>query len=72
MAGKDNWNKFDRVIGMIDHAQRAGIRITADMYTYVAAAFGLNASMPPWVQSGGLETWISNYTRARDSFSRDC
>jgi N-acyl-D-amino-acid deacylase len=28
------------------------------MYTYTAGATGLDASMPPWVQEGGLESWI--------------
>jgi N-acyl-D-amino-acid deacylase len=27
------------------------------MYTYAAGATGLDASMPPWVQEGGLEVW---------------
>jgi N-acyl-D-amino-acid deacylase len=27
------------------------------MYTYTAGATGLDASMPPWVQEGGLEAW---------------
>ncbi len=39
-------------------ARAAGQRITADMYTYTAGATGLDAAMPPWVQSGGLEAWI--------------
>ena len=34
MAGKDNWNKIDSVIGKIDKANEEGLRITADMYTY--------------------------------------
>jgi N-acyl-D-amino-acid deacylase len=34
-----------------------GLQITADMYTYTAGATGLDASMPPWVQEGGLEAW---------------
>jgi N-acyl-D-amino-acid deacylase len=29
------------------------------MYTYTAGATGLDAAMPPWVQSGGLEAWIA-------------
>ena len=29
------------------------------MYTYIAGATGLDASFPPWVQSGGLEAWIA-------------
>ncbi len=28
------------------------------MYTYTAGATGLDAAMPTWVQSGGLEEWI--------------
>jgi N-acyl-D-amino-acid deacylase len=42
----------------IDRANKEGIRITADMYTYVAGATGLDAAMPPWVQEGGLHAWI--------------
>ena len=28
------------------------------MYNYTAGATGLDASMPPWVQEGGLDQWI--------------
>jgi N-acyl-D-amino-acid deacylase len=28
------------------------------MYTYTAGATGLDATMPPWVQEGGIEEWI--------------
>ena len=35
-----------------------GVRISADMYVYTAGATGLDASMPSWVQDGGLEAWI--------------
>jgi N-acyl-D-amino-acid deacylase len=59
VAGKDNWGKLDRVIAMIEKARGSGVRITADMYTYTAGATGLDAAMPPWVQDGGLEAWIS-------------
>jgi N-acyl-D-amino-acid deacylase len=62
-AGKRNWNKLDALIGAVDAARAAGVRITADMYVYTAGATGLDAAMPPWVQDGGLETWI---TRLKD------
>ena len=58
MAGRENWDKLDRVVAMIEEARRSGVRITADMYTYIGGATGLNAAMPPWVQDGGLEAWI--------------
>ena len=59
VAGKDNWGKLDRVIAMIEKARAAGVRISADMYTYTAGATGLDAAMPLWVQDGGLEAWIA-------------
>ncbi|HZY81226.1 MAG TPA: D-aminoacylase [Cyclobacteriaceae bacterium] len=58
MGGKDNWNKIDGVLSRIDAANKAGVKITADMYLYPAGATGLDAAMPPWVQEGGLKEWI--------------
>ena len=57
MSGKENWSKYDEVVRKIDSARTAGLSITTDMYTYVAGATGLDASMPPWVQEGGYEKW---------------
>jgi N-acyl-D-amino-acid deacylase len=57
-AGKPNWVKLDAAIARIEAARAGGQRITADMYTYTAGATGLDAAMPTWVQSGGLEAWI--------------
>jgi N-acyl-D-amino-acid deacylase len=62
-AGSSNWQKMDEVLERIEAARAEGLRITADMYTYTAAATGLDATMPPWVQEGGLEAWTS---RLRD------
>jgi N-acyl-D-amino-acid deacylase len=56
-AGEPNWHKLDTVIGMIVDAQRGGLNISADMYTYTAGATGLDAAMPPWVQEGGFKQW---------------
>ena len=56
-AGASNWSKMDQAIAKVDSARAAGLRITADMYTYPAGATGLDASMPPWVQEGGLQEW---------------
>ncbi len=67
-AGADNWPKLDAVIAAIEAANARGPRLTADMYTYTAGATGLNASMPPWVQEGGLNAWIE---RLRDPATRE-
>ncbi|MBS1951612.1 MAG: N-acyl-D-amino-acid deacylase [Cytophagales bacterium] len=58
MAGQDNWNKLDSVKAKIDRANQSGLHISADMYTYTAGATGLDATMPPWVQEGGIGEWI--------------
>ena len=57
-AGKSNWNKLDQLLEKIEATRAQGQHITADMYTYTAAGTGLDATMPPWVQEGGLKEWI--------------
>lgn len=53
-AGKDNWNKMDSVIKIVENTRKQGIDITADMYTYTAAATGLTSCFPPTLQDGGF------------------
>lgn len=48
-----NWNKIDQVLGKIDSAQKAGLKITANMYPYAASNTALTARLPTWVQEGG-------------------
>ena len=57
VAGQQNWSRLPEVIRRIEDARASGLKITADMYTYTAGATGLDASMPPWVQEGGLQAW---------------
>ena len=66
-AGKTNWGKLDAVIARVEAARAGGLHITADMYTYTAAATGLDASMPPWAQEGGYDAWSA---RLRDPKTR--
>jgi len=56
-AGRENWGKLDALIAKVEAARAAGIRVSADMYTYPAGATGLDAAMPPWVQEGGYDAW---------------
>jgi N-acyl-D-amino-acid deacylase len=58
-AGKENWGKLDDAIKRIEAAQKEGLEITADMYTYTAGSTGLDAAMPPWVQEGSYTDWAS-------------
>jgi N-acyl-D-amino-acid deacylase len=57
-AGAPNWEKLDKLLEKIENAREQGLPITADMYTYIAAGTGLDATMPPWVQEGGLSEWV--------------
>jgi N-acyl-D-amino-acid deacylase len=56
-AGQSNWGKLEAAVAKVEAARRSGLHITADMYTYTAAATGLDAAMPPWVQEGGNRVW---------------
>lgn len=48
-----NWPKIDTVLFKIDSARKAGLKITANNYPYIASATGLTARLPNWVQEGG-------------------
>ena len=57
-AGRSNWDKLESVFAIVEDAQREGLAITADIYTYPVAATGLDAAMPLWVQEGGHDAWM--------------
>jgi len=67
VAGRSNWHKLDAMIERIEKARVAGLSITANMYNYTAGATGLDAAMPPWVQAGGHQAWM---TRLKDPKTR--
>ena len=62
-AGKSNWAKLDPLLARIEAAQKDGLKITADMYTYTAAGTGLDACLPPWTEDGG---YPALFKRLRD------
>jgi len=66
-AGADNWGKFDALLTKIDSARRAGLRITADMYTYPASSTGLSSRFPTWAEAGGFDSLLA---RLRDPAAR--
>lgn len=58
-AGEANWPNMARAIARIDAARAEGLSVGANMYTYTAGSTGLDASMPLWVQAGGIEAWVA-------------
>jgi N-acyl-D-amino-acid deacylase len=49
-----NWDKIEKVLFKIDSAQKTGLKITANMYPYIASATGLKERVPIWAQEGGI------------------
>ncbi|CAN5529577.1 hypothetical protein BH18VER1_BH18VER1_00140 [soil metagenome] len=66
-AGEQNWGKEDELLSRIEAAQKEGLKITADMYTYTAGGTGLDASLPPWTGDGG---YPALFKRLRDPDTR--
>ena len=67
-AGQQNWPKIDDLLSRIEAAQKEGLKITADMYTYTAAGTGLDACLPPWTEDGG---YPALFKRLRDQATRE-
>ncbi len=65
--GEKNWPKEDQLLAKIEAAQKEGLKITADMYTYTAAGTGLDACLPPWTEDGG---YPALFKRLRDPATR--
>jgi N-acyl-D-amino-acid deacylase len=57
-VGRANWDKIGAAIAKVEAARAVGLKISADMYTYTAGGTGLAASMPPWVQDGGIDAML--------------
>jgi len=67
-AGQPNWGKIDDLLSRIETAQKEGLKITADMYTYTAGGTGLDACLPPWTEDGG---YPALFKRLRDPATRE-
>ena len=66
--GQQNWGKLDDLLSRIEAAQKEGLKITANMYTYSAAGTGLDACLPPWSEDGG---YPALFKRLRDPATRE-
>src|SRR5260221_6062554 len=62
-----NWGRMPEMLRRIAAARRSGLKITADVYPYVAGSTSLSACLPPWAQEGGTDRMIA---RLRDPATR--
>ena len=67
-AGQKNWPKEDELLTRIERAQKEGLNVRANMYTYTAAGTGLDACLPPWTEDGG---YPALFKRLRDPATRE-
>ena len=58
VVGRDNWGKSEEILKMLDGARERGIRITCDVYPYLAGSTTIAALFPPWVLEGGIEVAV--------------
>jgi len=67
-AYKKNWGRMPEMLRRIAAARRQGLKITADVYPYVAGSTSLSACLPPWALEGGTDRMV---TRLRDPSTRE-
>ena len=67
-AGQKNWPKEDELLARIEAAQKEGLKVRANMYTYTAGGTGLDACFPPWTEDGG---YPALFKRLRDPATRE-
>ena len=69
VSGRKTWGQMPRILARIDSARAAGLDVTADQYPYIRAATSLDASIPTWAESGGMDSLLIRLrnpaTRAR-------
>lgn len=67
-AYKKNWGRMPEVLDKISAARASGLKITADVYPYIAGSTSLSACLPPWALEGGTEKMLA---RLRDKDIRE-
>jgi dihydroorotase/N-acyl-D-amino-acid deacylase len=66
-AYKKNWGRMPEMLRRIETARKQGLKITADVYPYVAGSTSLSACLPPWALEGGTDKMVA---RLRDVDTR--
>jgi N-acyl-D-amino-acid deacylase len=67
VTGKANFGRMQEIVDLVDAAHDRGVKLTADIYPYVASSTSLTATLPQWVQDGGPDKMVE---RLRDRRTR--
>ena len=70
-SDEKNWNKLDRVFGLIENSQKSGATITCDRYPYIASSTDLDAVLPSWAFEGGRKKEMNRLMNERARLSED-
>jgi len=69
VTGQQNFGRMKEVVEIVEAARARGVRVTADVYPYVASSTSLTATLPQWVMDGGADALVKRLsdraTRAR-------
>src|SRR2546425_278670 len=63
-AGRPNWGKVERALGLIDAACADGHDVMADVYPYTASSTTLRALLPDWALEGGVDAMLKRLADA--------
>jgi N-acyl-D-amino-acid deacylase len=63
--GRQNWDKINKLIEVLNSARAKNIKITCDRYPYIASCTDLDAVLPPWTYEGGSEYEIKRLKNER-------
>src|SRR4051812_41499092 len=58
-AYQKNWGRMPEMLRRIEDARKQGLKITADVYPYVAGSTSLSACLPPWALEGGTDKMVA-------------
>ena len=68
VCGKNNWDKLDDMLCLLEEAQADGVRISFDQYPYAYGSTTLDVILPLWVHDGGVAKAVE---RLRDPALRE-
>ena len=69
VTGQANFGRMKEVVELVEAARGRGVKVTADIYPYIASSTSLTATLPQWVMDGGADKMVERLsnraTRAR-------
>jgi dihydroorotase/N-acyl-D-amino-acid deacylase len=66
-AYRKNWGRMPEMLRRVAAARRQGLKISANVYPYIAGSTSLSACLPPWALEGGTDPMIE---RLKDAATR--